>query len=182
MSGAFFKQANRCQLFSFCFGDADMTDTKLAEKAHDQANAALARQNEAAIRVGESAIKAVLLANGGAVVAVLAFYGNLSGKVELGMAQLSAAANSLIWFAAGEAAGLICILLAYLTNLSHANVTGSKEHQWEHPYVVDGPSTKFHDRLSTLVMSSAIVCGTFSMLLFIGGICAVRASFLEMAN
>ena len=48
-------------------------DRRDAERHHDELNKYIALNREAAIRSGEAAVRWVLLANGGAIIAVLSF-------------------------------------------------------------------------------------------------------------
>jgi hypothetical protein len=154
---------------------------RLAQRAHDELAESTKHANEATVRSGELAMKLVILANGGAVVAVLAFLGSISSNNKVTAAQLATVANSLIWFAAGVAAGLACTLLAYLTNLHHAGLGSSYERIWEHPYHKDGPSTCRYQILGNLFMGLAIVCGAAALFLFVGGVLDVRSAILRMA-
>ena len=78
------------------------------------------RRDEAAIKAGETAVRMVILTNGGAVVAVLAFLGNLGGKA-IPAAQIPAVGGTLIWFAWGIVAGLVSLMFAYLVHHAQIN-------------------------------------------------------------
>lgn len=139
-----------------------------AKREHDNLAAIAKRKDEAAIKSGEEAAKMVILANGGAVVAVLTFLGNVSGKVT--NTQIPPVAYSLRYFAWGVAAGLGAMFFAYLTNLNHTNLFSSYILTNEHPYSQDGPKTWKFNFYSDITHWAAIICGTASLLCFLYGI------------
>jgi len=78
----------------------------------------------AAIEGAAQGLKALLLLNGGACVALLAFVGSTatSGSLRPEFVPLiSAATSSLIWFAAGSGISVLACLFAYWTNQTYAN-------------------------------------------------------------
>jgi hypothetical protein len=64
------------------FSEKERTQMRyvLAERAHDRSDAMLAERQKAAIESANAAIRALLLVNGGAVVALLAFLGTLESS------------------------------------------------------------------------------------------------------
>ena len=122
---------------------SDRDPNEDAKRAHDDLKAIAKLKDEAAIKSGGDAVRMVILVNGGAVVAVLAFLGNISGKIP--NTQIPSVAASLRWFAWGVAAGLASMFCGYLTNLAHTNLFTSYNHTYEHPYVSDGPNTNRYD-------------------------------------
>ena len=151
-----------------------------AERVHDRIDKHVILNDEAAVKSGEAAIRTVILSNGGAVVAVLAFLGNLSSKVS--PQQISAVANSLTYFSLGVAAGLLAMLGAYFTNYYHSCMGSSWVRTWQHPYFHDGPETPYYRRLASLYHWLAIIAGTASLLLLIYGIVDVRAGILSLST
>jgi hypothetical protein len=158
----------------------DDHERRAAERAHDELNEFGKQNNDAAIKTGEVAIRSVILANGGAVVAVLAFLGNLASRPTVSAEQLTQAAGSLIWFAAGVAAGLCSLLSAYLTNLYYANLAFSRRRTWEHPYSADGPQTKRYSLMSSFFHLSSFVTGAASLILFMLGILYMQKSLVSV--
>jgi uncharacterized membrane protein YidH (DUF202 family) len=75
------------------------------------------------IKIGTSALRFVLLANGGAAVAVLAFV----GKVYHPSATVPNVAPSLGWFLAGVFIGGIAHFTAYMTQLALYNEDAKRE-------------------------------------------------------
>jgi hypothetical protein len=70
-----------------------------AERAHDRDDAVSDTTNAAAVASGQVALRAALLINGGAAVAMLAFIGSIASLDGLGGDHLAVMASSLVWFA-----------------------------------------------------------------------------------
>lgn len=74
-----------------------------------------------AINIGAQTIKSLELINGGAVIAVLTFYGNVlsssPGEIDIDRSWLTPA---LLNFASGVAWAVLCSILAYLSQLFSA--------------------------------------------------------------
>ncbi len=158
----------------------DENTRREAERQHDAYADQGKLHNDAAVKSGTEAIKTVILANGAAVIAVLAFLGNIAGKEKVSVPELSSAAGSLIWFAFGVAAGLVSMLFAYLTNLYHANLSSSYIRTWEHPYVKDGPITPRYRTISTIFQTAAIFGGAASLFLFVWGVWTMSDTLVHL--
>ena len=89
----------------------------------------------AAIDAAAQGLKALLLLNGGACVALLAFVGGLatSEHVRPEFAPLvPAATQALIWFASGSGVAVLTCFFAYWTNQAYANALfDSQRYSWK---------------------------------------------------
>ncbi|MDW9680676.1 hypothetical protein [Sinorhizobium meliloti] len=89
----------------------------------------------AAIEAAAQGLKALLLLNGGACVALLAFVGGLatSEHVRPEFAPLvPAATQALIWFASGSGVAVLACFFAYWTNQAYANALfNPQKHSWK---------------------------------------------------
>ena len=106
-----------------------------AQRAHDKADDFHGYTDKAAIESAQLALRMLMLINGGAAVALLAF----AEKMEA--AYRGAIADTLVWFASGVALAVAGIALAYFTNYFMAGRYSSMTRQWQHPFVTDGPKT-----------------------------------------
>ena len=149
-------------------------NAKAAERAHDREEEFARQTNDAAINGANLAIRMALLINGGAAVALLTFVGNLPAG------QKQAIARTLDWFAWGVAAALAALALAYFTNYFIVGKIRSRIWTYEPPYVKDGPTTKRRNIVVLLFRCLAIFVGIGSLVLFIGGMLAVRAALTKM--
>src|SRR5664279_1953895 len=109
-----------------------------AERAHDNNDKFFHKVNEAAITAANLALRMSLLLNGGAAISVLSFIGNLPAD------KKPLVAGGLVWFAWGAAAAVAGIALAYATNYCMAGIAGSKQKNWNAPYLTPTASTKVY--------------------------------------
>lgn len=88
----------------------------------------------AAIEGAAQGLKALLLLNGGACVALLAFVGGAATSSNVRpefVPLISATTGSLIWFATGAGVSVLACLFAYWTNQAYANhVIDPKKTPW----------------------------------------------------
>lgn len=111
---------------------------ELALRAHDREAEFFKTNNDAAIKSGEEAIKALILINGGSSVAMLAFLGTLAARGQQSPQEIAMLASPLIWFAFGVGLAVIAACFSYFTNSAIASLSLSRARIWQHPYIVDG--------------------------------------------
>lgn len=158
----------------------DDPERRSAERHHDGIDEFVSRNNDAAIKAGEAALRWVLLANGGAILAMLSFISSMSTRTNEPALQLAHAAESLVWFAFGVMGALIAFLSSYFTNLFHANHAASLIKSWVHPYSEPGETSAKWGLWSNIFHLLAIISGTASLILFIGGIFIVRSAIVQL--
>lgn len=115
-----------------------------AQRYHDLEEGFGARANEAAITSSNHFFRALVLINGGAAIALLAFAGQLV-SVEDGqyLKKLGDLIEPLIRFACGVGLATVGIGAAYVTNFCIASTSALKSRINEHPYVVDTVASKW---------------------------------------
>ena len=144
----------------------------MAEREHDRQEEAFQRMNESAINASHTALRTILLINGGAAVALLSLDGRLPPP------QAKAVAATLIWFAFGIVAVTVAMAVTYFTHYSMAGVLASRKRTYEHPFVSSG-STTFRWILQKRVLHLlAAVAAAASLALFVKGMFAVRCALL----
>jgi hypothetical protein len=147
-----------------------------AHRAHDELSAFHRSVNDAAIKSAEVALRAALLINGGAAVAILAFIGGLAAQDRIKLEQLNEVANSLMLFAFGVVAAVAGMGLDHLPNYL-TGVHATSFVRWsQHPYIRPGPKTSRLARLRTLVHVVGVLVGVGSVVLFVCGMYDVRNS------
>jgi len=161
---------------------ADDISRQDAMRAHDRSHGVSEALNEATIKAGEVAIKTVMLINGGAAVSVLAFIGGLVGQGRVTVKQMTDVSGSLLWFAAGVALAALALAFSYLTNFGHVNLGRSRIHIWQHPYVIDGPTTNRWWCWSVIFLIGAIAIAFLSLGAFVVGMIDVRASIIRLGQ
>src|SRR6266581_8178796 len=70
-----------------------------AHRAHDKSNAFHTYVNQAAIDSGNLALRTLILINGGAAIAVLAFLGAVSAKEKIDFGKIGDVAHTIRYFA-----------------------------------------------------------------------------------
>ncbi|ULR43642.1 hypothetical protein [Rhizobium sp. K102] len=93
-----------------------------------------AELEKASVDSAREGLKALLLLNGGACIALLAFIANLAGndKIDWGTYfVVKAAMRSLAWFAVGAGLSVLTWFFAYYSNQSYAtSIIQGKERAW----------------------------------------------------
>lgn len=158
--------------------NAEVENRRLAEREHDQFEEYAKQVNEATIQSGQLALRMSMLINGGAAVSVLAFIGTIVSKV--GADAVPNVASTILWFACGVAAAVVGMALAYCTNYAHVTVARSYDKSYEHPYMVDTPSTARWTKLANIAHVGAFIVGLTSIVFFVIGLFAVRHAIAHL--
>ena len=110
-----------------------------AQRAHDNETEFGREANKAAVNSGAEALKALLYLNGGSCVIMLAFIGALASKTDKPVANF---AVPLVYFALGAGLAVLANAAGYFTNLMITGTSNRKERVYEHPFLLDTPSSK----------------------------------------
>jgi len=103
-----------------------------ARATHQRHTELLYKLNDAAIDNGNAAIRALLIINGGAVIALL---GLAAGMAESDYFQINSLLSPLVWYAAGAGLSVVTSFLAYLTNSTYASYHSKAELSGIYPYI-----------------------------------------------
>lgn len=118
------------------------------------------------VEYSQAALKNLQLVNGGGIIALLTFIGNVENALDMRSAHWS-----LIWFSLGLGSSLVAYLGAYLSQSEFMNVAFSKA--WEAQHRAKGSKTKFphedHIVRGNLALRAAITLAVFSMAFFVVG-------------
>jgi hypothetical protein len=79
-----------------------------------------------------------------------------------------------MWFALGAASGAAALALSYFTNLYQVRSSALRDRTWTHPYLTDQPKSINARRASKVFHVAAAITGLLSLVLFVGGMFAVR--------
>lgn len=148
---------------------------RAAERAHDQANEAVHRLNEGAMRDAQAAIRIVLVINGGSAIAILAFVGSLVSKGYL-IPQVSGIIASARWFVFGAMVMAFAAFFAYLTNFFYAGSWGSRTRTWAYPYFQNTTASKWWLRMAWAFHLLGLLTAVSGIILFIVGMCKIFAA------
>lgn len=155
-----------------------------AFKVHDHYSEFVIRTNDAAINNANLTLRTLLLLNGGAAIAMLAFIGQLAAnKTEVTQEQFRALAWPLLWFSIGSALAALSNGLAYFTNLFVAKSAAILENfLYEHPFFKPTPKSKKISRRVKWLRGTAVVCAIASIFCFSVGLFATYMSIAIWAD
>jgi hypothetical protein len=148
-----------------------------ALRVHDRESDFWKTNNDAAIKSGEEAIKALILINGGSSVAMLAFIGTLASKDQHTSQQIATLARPLVWFASGVGLAVVAACFSYFTNISIARLSRSRLRTWEHPYLEDGNRSRRWGIIVEVLRMVAIAMAALSLATFFCGVWTAKRSF-----
>jgi hypothetical protein len=153
-----------------------------ALRVHDRSRKFTETTNEAVVKQGEMAIRAAMLINGGAAVAVLAFIGALVRQDGLTIKQAASVSGGLLWFAGGVAAAVWALALSYFTNYCYAGAESTKVFTLEHPYIIDGANTRRWRYWGYAFHLGAIVWAVVALVAFCVGMIDVHGAIIRLAR
>lgn len=153
---------------------------RAAERAHDQKTEFARQLNDAAMRDAQAVIRIVLLLNGGAAIAVLAFGGSLASKTSYPLAQLGGVISNSLWFVFGALSTAFAAAFAYLTNGCYAATWASTAPVWSYPYLEVTKKSKWYERAAWLFHILAVVTIIVGIVLFIVGMFKLRSAMLHL--
>ncbi len=148
-----------------------------ARRAHDAELEFGINTNEAAIDAANLALRALLIINGGAAIALLAFIGNLVPALQGEYATLPKiipAFTPLMWFAFGVAGTAIAMFFAYFTNYSYAIASVDRIRNYEHPYIHETQKSQTLVTLGTVFQWFAIILSLAALIFFMIGVVEVN--------
>ncbi|RQH15708.1 hypothetical protein [Bradyrhizobium sp. RP6] len=150
---------------------------RAAERAHDQETVFGKSANDAAVKSGEEALRAMILINGGSSVAMLAFIGTMASKDLVAPTQLDIISAPLICFAGGLVAAMIATAGAYFTNLMIAGSSNRKQREYEQPFVRPTRSSRIHNWFGEVFRYVAILAAAGSIVCFAWGVIKANSAF-----
>ena len=139
----------------------------LAERMHDRDFTLLRQATDAAIGHANFALRTLILINGGAAVALLAFLASLLSAEEDYSSKLSEITAPLVSFSYGIAAATVSIGFAYFTTYCVATAFSKKELLWEHPWTKETPKSNAWTRASVMCQIFAVILAFVSLYFFI---------------
>ena len=159
----------------------DKIEREYALRAHEENRQMRTDARKAAIDSANLAIRALLLVNGGAVVALLAFIGAkvADDSAAVGLAPL---VESVWFFAIGAGWSAGSAGLAYCVNLLDNDILSSVKLTWQHPYVEKKPVAERLSRFRTAAFLMALSAVVGSLVFFFLGISNVTYAiqYIEM--
>jgi len=154
---------------------------RAAERAHDHSNDLGKRLVDASARDAQEAIKVVLLINGGAAVAILAFMGSIVSKGGYSIAELKSVSHSLYWFIAGIVGAGVTSGCAYFCNSYYSGSHLNALKDWTHPYVHPTPLSSKYLRAARYLNWVADGFAISSLLTFVIGVYVAASAIVNLS-
>jgi membrane protein YqaA with SNARE-associated domain len=135
------------------------------------------RADQFAVTAGNNALRALIIINGGAAVAMLAFIGHLvsagNGKLILTLPLLTA---PLEWFGWGVALATLGTGFGYLTNFSLGRASGEKKFSYRYPYVAETEKSRKARKFVVGFQWCAMIATGVSLYSFVYGMIEIQAA------
>jgi hypothetical protein len=141
--------------------------------AHERSYQSLTDARKAAIDAATTAIRSLILVNGGAVVALLAFTGAIETSENGGTVSLDALAAPIWWFAIGVGLSATAAMWAYIVNVLDSDILASVRHVWQHPYIEEKEISKSLRIARAFFMWSGLCLALSSLFAFFSGVYTV---------
>lgn len=159
--------------------DGKNSNFELALRAHDQQNELVKTTYAASADAANVAMRALLLVNGGAVVALLAFVGAIEAG-DNSSTDTTALIDSVYWFSLGVGLAVVTAALAYLTFLCDNWMAIAVSMNWEYPFIVDKRSVKPLNILRVISHVIALATAVSALVAFFVGIESVRSAVAQI--
>lgn len=134
-----------------------------AHRAHDVEKEHGFRLNEAAINNANLVLRALLIINGAAALALLAFLSNIESA-------MPDEAAPLISFAGGVAVTAIAMGLAYFTNYCYTTASVERVRSYKHPYIQENDKSSRWIKIGLWSHIVAVGLVIFAIVFFICGV------------
>lgn len=145
------------------------------------------REANLGVKIGDTAresamqaLKSVLLINGGAAIALLAFVGSaLTDDAQSMAIQPVKLVAAVTWFAWGVAAAVMAMAFTYGTLYCAAHRSHSWDRSWEYPYLVETKQTRRWLITGYWFEALAVAFGLLALICFCIGIWAVKEAVIS---
>lgn len=155
----------------------ELLNREHAQRTHDRLNEATARIDASAIAFGQIAVRTLVLVNGGAVVAMLAFLAGVVGSKHT--SAFDPVIGSLSFFAFGVFLGVLTAGLAYVVTYCQSASLGRMTHIWKHPYSEETRSSKNWTRVANFSHVLALLSAMGSIVFFYLGIQTLSTAMID---
>jgi hypothetical protein len=156
--------------------DADQRRENMeqARRAHESLHEFSKRIDDSGIKSADAVLRNLLLINGGAAVAILAFMGSVISKDAESHKIIGDIAGGLTYFASGVIVSVAALGLTYFVHFATGLVAASQKAVWEYPYIVPGKHTSLWFGLKNGLHILVVALAVLSVALFVIGLLAVK--------
>lgn len=155
---------------------------QIAERHHDREIEFARESNQAAIGNANIALRTLVLVNGGAAVAILAFLGGIvETDTNAFLEDVEQATAPVVSFAWGVALATLGIGLAYFTNYCITTSIWARQHIYEHPYVEVTERSRRWEKWGIFFQVFAVISALASLGCFLMGMYTVRTAVVFLS-
>ena len=152
-------------------------DRIIAERYHYKETVYAEWSNKAAIDNANHALRTLILINGGAAIAILAFLGAvISSDTNQFADDIVVVTSPIAWFAWGVALATLGMAFAYFTNYCITTSIQEREHFYEHPYVRETDVSEKWGKWAIGLQVTATALAVSSLGCFLFGMYSVRSA------
>ena len=141
-----------------------------AHKKHLEHREFISAANAAAIDLLAVTLKALLLINGGAAVAMLGFVATVSASLNHDQLALTGVIKSLQLFSFGAALSVLATGLSYLVLYFQASEVETRDYTPNPPYVSSTAKSNRWERRSKISYTVAFISAALSLVVFLCGV------------
>lgn len=149
-------------------------EQKCAEKYHERDWRLLESIYQTTISSANNALRTLVIIHGGAVIALLAFIGNVMSSEKYDNSSIVLFSDPLLYFCLGIAAVILSMAFAYFTSYCLGTSIAERNHQYQYPYVVHTKKSKNWHVASAIAEVFAVMLGFVSLGLFVYGMVEAR--------
>ncbi len=158
----------------------------MSEEQHYWARRAFDRNDQmhdellkASLDSGREALKAALLLNGGACIALLGFLASIASREasRTSLLLIAPAKVGLGWFAAGAFFAALGAGLAYICNSLYAGAAANLDKKFHHPYLFENAKSKRNQRWAFIINWLTLGSVSVSYVCFIVGLALIVLKF-----
>lgn len=145
----------------------------------DRRSAGRAQASEMMMHSGSLVAKSILLVNGGAAIALLAFLANVFAVNDLDTDRarlMGAVLRSLVYFAWGVFAAVVCMSASFFANQATVQDYDSEALSFHPPHVKDTPASLRWRNVYRTFLAIAVISAFASTALFARGVMEVAAA------
>lgn len=157
-------------------------DRLQAIRAHERFYRLSDRNDDATVASGTLALRSLMLINGGAAVALLAFVGTLATNDAKNSFDLLVITGPLMWFVWGVALSVLAIGLVYCTNYCMSCRDVNVKLTWKHPFIKKNDNYRYWHVAVVVFQIFTYLSGVGSLVCFIYGMYDIRMAIQIMTE
>jgi hypothetical protein len=163
--------------------ELDSIERENARRSHRINEDFIVNTNAVTVEMGHQALKTLVLMNGGALIAMLAFLSSIFASASLVDVEATVSfdilTKSLLRFAFGLVCSALAMAATYFTNYCYTASAANLKYIWRHPYLDKTPKSRRWVVAGAVFHIITIAVTIAALVFFILGFLLVRAGFAQ---